>query len=215
MKTRVLLLSGWLVVFSATLGQAKSDEPLFASPDLNPALIEHIDVFVVDPANDVANNHECVAGAQYGNGGVSGAYKALEKRGYNKEKHSRTMFYTAPIKLSEAMLSNPSKEWLQDLANRKYFDRKSKEVPPPGQWIMIITIDELGSRENAVKGPGRATLSIYLYNRDQGTLLWHDQATRQMWGGLMGNVMNKGEIKQDACGWLVWSMIKKLPKHKN
>lgn len=213
MRTWALLLAS-LFAISTTLCQAKSHEPLFASPDFNPALVERIDVFVVDPSNDAANNRECIGGTKFGSvRGGGGADRSLGKRGYNKDGHSRTRFYNAPITLSEAMLSNPSKEWLQDLANQKYF-LKSKEIPPPGQWIMIITIDELGSRENSIKGPGRATLSMYLYDRDQGTLLWHDQATQQMWGGLLGNLMQKGEIKQDACGTSVQLMIQKLPRHK-
>jgi hypothetical protein len=214
MKTRVLLLAVLLVV-STILSQAKSQKPpLFASPDFNPAQIDRVDVFVVDPSNDVANDRECILGAKFGSIRVrGGADPALGKRGYNKGKRRTTQFYTLPITLSDAMLSNPSKDWLQDLANRKYFDRKSNEVPPPGQWIMIITIDELGSRDNSVKGPGRATLSMYFYDRDQGTLLWHDQATEKMCGGLLGNLMEKGDIKQTTCGTLAYAMIMKLPKH--
>lgn len=98
---------------------------------------------------------------------------------------------------------------------KKYLDHKGKEVLPPGRWIMFITIDELGSRENAVKGLGRTSLSMYLYDRDQGTLLWHDQATQEhVWNGLMGNVMMKGQAKQQACADLVFQMVLKLPKHK-
>jgi len=211
MKTWVFLLAG-LVVVSATLSQAKSKNSLFASPDLDPALINRIDVFVVDPSNDAANDRECIGGAKFGTLGVrGGADRALGKRGYNKGGRPRTMFYAAPITLSDAMLSNPTKEWLQDLANRKYFE-KSKEVPSSGRWIMILIIDELGSRENSAKGPGRATLSKYLYDRDEGTLLWHDQSSDQMWGELLGNLMQKGEIKAESCGIVTYSMIMKLPK---
>lgn len=214
MRTWALLLAGLLAI-STTLSQAKSDPPLFASPDFNPALIERIDVFVVDTNNDAADDHECVAGAGPGNGlRHVGTDEALRDRGYNGKKHLGTRFYTAPIPLSDSMLSSPSKEWLQDLSSRKYLDRKSKEMPPPGQWIMVITIDELGSGHNPIKGPGRASLSMYLFDRDQGALLWHDQASTKMWSGVLDNLMRKGDIKRDACGTLAYSMIKKLPKHK-
>ena len=78
----------------------------------------------------------------------------------------------------------------------------------------MVTIDELGSGHNAVKGMGKATLSMYLLDPDQGVLLWHDQTTQEhMWGGLLGNLMQKGDVKQATCGDLVFSMVKKLPKH--
>lgn len=86
-------------------------------------------------------------------------------------------------------------------------------LPGPGRWLMFITLDEVGSGHNAVKGVGKATLSMYLLDRDQGTLLWHDQETDEhMWGGLLGNLMQKGDITQRACGDLVYSMLTKLPK---
>jgi hypothetical protein len=85
-------------------------------------------------------------------------------------------------------------------------------MPAPGRWIMILTIDELGSRENSAKGPSRATESMYLYDRDGGILLWHDQSSDQMWGGLLGNLMQKGEIKAEWCGIVTYSMVMKLPQ---
>lgn len=210
----ILLLSSTLII------QAKSKPPLFASPDFNPKQIDRIDVFVVDPSNDISNNRECIAGAEIGTGmGTTwGAEGALPGRGYNKKvdkiTHTKTRFYAAPIPITDAMLSTPDKSWLQDLASRKYLNSKSKEIPPPGRWIMVITLDALGSGHNSLKGLGKATLSMYLFDRDQGTLLWHDQATDEhMWGGLLGNLMEKGATKQKACGYLVYSMVKKLPKH--
>jgi hypothetical protein len=65
MKMWVFLLAG-LVVVSATLSQAKSQNPLFASPHLDPALVSRIDVFVVDPSNDAANDRERIGGAKSG-----------------------------------------------------------------------------------------------------------------------------------------------------
>lgn len=222
MKPTVLSVVGFLV-FAAIVGEAKSNPPISVSPDFDPTQIQRIDVFVVDLNNDSANNRECILGAEIGrfNGGL-GACRTLDKRGYNKDepvkghgkdKHWGTRVYKAPITLSNAMLSNPSKAWLQDLTDPKYF--QDLKIPPPGRWIMIITLDELGSRENALKGLGGAALSMYLYDRDNGTLLWHDQATKEhMWGGLLGNIWHKGDVKQDACATLTQSMIMKLPKHK-
>lgn len=212
MKTR--LLAAVLFLISTLPCAAKPKPPIFAAPNFNPALVDRIDVFVIDPSNDTTNDRECIGGAKFGGTGPWGADNTLGKRGYNKEKHTRTRFYEAPIPITDTMLSNPSKDWLQDLSNRKYLDSKSKEIPPPGQWIMIITVDELGSRVNAIKGLGRATLSMYLFDRDQGTLLWHDQDSDQMWGGLMGNLMEKGLIKQQSCALVVGRMIHKMPKHK-
>ncbi|HKS80041.1 MAG TPA: hypothetical protein VJR23_00920 [Candidatus Acidoferrales bacterium] len=205
MKSRILLVG--CVLALATLCEAKVKPPLFASPDFNPSLVQRVDVFVVDKLQDEKNDRECVGGARWG------ADMSLGRRGYNKEKHERTQYYNDPIGLTDAMLANPTKDWLQDLANRKY-EIKSKGIPPPGQWIMVITIDELGSRQNAIKGPGRATLSMYLYDRDQGTMLWHDQMSSKMWGGVMGNLIQKGDIKTSFCAEVTQEMILKLPKHK-
>ena len=208
MRTRSLWLVGWVMV-STVLCQGKSKPPLFSSPDFDPAPIKRIDVFVVDQRNDLANDRECMGGVHIG------ADHSLGRRGYNKDSHAQTRFYNAPIPLPDSTLSNPSKEWLQDLANRKYVDGKKKEIPPPGRWIMVITLDEVGSRDNAIKGLGRASLSMYLYDRDEGTSLWHDQATTEhMWGGVLGNVLQKGLIKADTCKLLASSMVLKLPKHK-
>jgi hypothetical protein len=214
MKTTLVVVAA-LWAISVVPCHAKSDPPLFVSPDFNPASIDRVDVFVIDPSHDAANNSECIVGAEVGGVNGGGAQISLAKRGYDKGgRHPDTRFYPAPITPSDTMLSNPSKDWLQTLADQKYYNRKAKEVPPPGRWIMIITIDELGSGENAVKGLGRASLSMYLYDRDQGTLLWHDQAIKEhVWGGLLGNVMMKGATKQQECGMLVFTMIKKLPKH--
>ncbi|HYM78013.1 MAG TPA: hypothetical protein VE377_18705 [Candidatus Dormibacteraeota bacterium] len=212
------LLPACLLIVSATFCQARSREPLFASPDFNPALVDWVSLFVVDLNKDEANNKECIGAAASGQGnGALGALGSLNKRGYSRKGKVRenTRLYVTQPNPSAEMLANPTKEWLQDIANRKYLDHKGKEVPSPERWMMFITIDELGSRQDAIKGLGRATLSMYLYDRDQGTLLWHDQATDEhMWGGLMGNVMQKGMIKADACATLAEIMILKLPKRK-
>lgn len=205
MKSRILLAA--CVLALGTLCEAKSKGPLFSSPAFNPAQVERIDVFVVDLQHDAKNNSECVGGARFG------ASTELLQRGYNKAEHKKTQMYVDPIGLTEEMLMNPSKDWLQDLASRKYFE-KSKEMPPPGQWIMVVTIDELGSRNNSIKGPGRASLSMYLFDRDQGSLLWHDSDSGKMWGGVMGNLLQKGEMKSDECRMLTSVMIHKMPKHK-
>ncbi len=219
MRTGMRFTAQCILLASSTLiSQAKSQPPLFAAPDFNPKQIDRIDVFVVDSTNDNGNHRECIGGAKFGSfNRQSGAQDSLAKRGYNKHldkiTKTKTRFYEAPIPISGEMLTHPDKAWLQDLSSRKYFNAKSKEIPPPGRWIMIITLDELGSGHNAVKGLGKATLSMYLFDRDQGALLWHDQKTDEhMWGGLLGNLMQKGEIKQGACGDVVFSMVMKLPK---
>jgi hypothetical protein len=190
-----------LLALSAMPCRAKSDEPIFASPNFNAAQIDRIDVYVIDPNNDTAHNRECIWGAKMGHMDNGGAQASLAKRGYNKDGHRGvTHFYGTQLALTEAMLTNPSKDWLQQLDDA-------------GRWVMIITIDELGSRGDPVKGLGRAALSLYLYDRDEGTLLWHDHAAKEhMWGGVLGNVMLKGEVKQVACGGLVKNMVMKLPK---
>ena len=222
MKTRALLLAGTLV-FSAALSQAGSHKPLFVSPDFNPALIDRIDVFLPDPGDAASHAGKCIAGVQFGDPLQldGGADWSLLKRGYNshfkdynKVGPRKTLYYTLPIALSDAMLSNPSKEWLQDLANRKYFV-KSKEEPPPGRWIMIITIDELGAGPGTPKGQGRATLSMYLYDREQATLLWHDQETEKLQGSLGESLMGKAWGEQAVCENLTNSMVLNLPKHKD
>ncbi len=210
MKTRALLLAIWFFV-STTPTPAKLKDPIFVSPDFNPALVEQISVFVADLNNDEAHNSKCIYGAEYGalDGGI-GAGKSLRKRGYyRKGDKSVYRYYKAEITPSAAMLANPTREWLQDLAHRKYFDSKGKEVPPPPErWIMFITIDELGSSQS-VKDSGR-TLSMYLYDRDQGTLLWHDQESDK-------NIIfkGKGAMYMDTCATLVEWMVLKLPKRKN
>ncbi|MFZ0818691.1 MAG: hypothetical protein WAM91_01375 [Candidatus Acidiferrales bacterium] len=216
MKTRALALA-ILFVVSATTILAGSDKPLFVSPDFRAELVNPIDVFVADLTNDPANTKECKIGVEIGLfNRANGADITLKNRGYNWEgRRSVTQFYTAKTAPTEAILSNPTKEWLQDLSNQKYFNRKSEPIHPPGRWIMFLTIDEFGSRENAVKGLGGAALSMYLYDRDQGTLLWHDQTSKEhMWAGLMGNIMDKGAEKQATCANLAEKMIRKLPQHK-
>lgn len=221
-RKRSLLVLG-VVALTITLCQAKSKPPLFVSPDFNPKVVDRIDIFVVDLPNDPANDSEYVNGAVYGAPMQSerlSAGGALIDRGYNLQNVKRLNrydkanypVYNAPI--TAEMISNPSKVWLEDLSNRKYFDRKSRERPSPGQWIMVLTIDELGSKTNVIKGPGRASLSMYLFDRDQGTLLWHDHDSESAWGGLLGNVMTKGSNKQYACASAATRMVRKLPKHK-
>jgi hypothetical protein len=115
------------------------------------------------------------------------------------------------------MLSNPTHQWLQDLGdvkNVRHGKNFDLEHVPTGQWTMILVLDDLGSRNNSIKGPGDASMSLYVYDRTQATLLWHDQAEKRMWGGLLGNVMQKGEIKQETCRELASLMVFKLPKHK-
>ena len=215
MKKRPLVLAICFGVMTLA-AMAASKTPIFVSPNFKPELVDQVSVFVVDPKNDVENNKECIGGAEYGTLSSGGAEPSLAKRGYGRHgRASLTRFYSATAVPTEALLANPTKEWLQELSNQKYLDPKGKDVLPPGRWIMFITIDELGSRENVVKGLGRATLSMYLYDRDEGTLLWHDQATREhVWNGLMGNVMSKGDAKRDACATLVFQMVMKMPKHK-
>lgn len=109
------------------------------------------------------------------------------RKGYNKVgRRDDNRFYAAQITPTEAMLSNPTHQWLQDLGDQKNV-RQGKnfvsEHAPTGQWTMILAVDKLGSRDNAVKGLAKASLSVYLYDRTQATLLWHDQAEKNMWGG--------------------------------
>jgi hypothetical protein len=219
MKTRALLLAGMLV-FSAALPQTRHPhKPLFASPDFNPAVVERIDVFLPDPGDAASPIGKCITGAKEGVYNYDGgADWSLLHRGYNshfkdynKVGPRKTLYYTLPITLSDAMLSNPSKDWLQDLANRKYFV-KSKEEPPPGRWIMIITIDAL--EPASPKGKGSATLSMYLYDREQATLLWHDQATDKLQGNLGESLMGKSWGEQMVCEDLTDALVMNLPRHK-
>jgi hypothetical protein len=220
MKTVFLLLAGSLVV-STLPCDAKSKVPLFADPSFNSTLIDRIDIFVIDTSHDdQKNTKECIAGS----GG--GAAISLGNKRYNLNGRKwDTRFYEAQIVPTEAMLSNPSKQWLEDLGNQRRIytgtfwtlkrERDSTlEREPTSQWIMIIAIEEVGSRVSAVKGFGKASLSIYLYDRNQATLLWHDHAEKNIWGGLLGNVIDKGRNKQQGCTELTASMIMKLPKHQ-
>ena len=84
MKKLSLSLSA-LVVVSAIACQAKSAPPLFVDPKFNPAVVDRIDVFVVDPAHDVANDRECMAGVKVGSAGSSRVLGSLARRGYNTE----------------------------------------------------------------------------------------------------------------------------------
>lgn len=218
-----LWISGLLVlVVSVFQCHAKSKAPLFVDPGMNPAMIDRIDVYVIDPTHDENNDLECMGGARFGTA------QLLAQKGYNLggRRRPETKFYEAQITPSEEMLLNPAKQWLHDLGDQQRIvtgsfwtmkrmrDTTLEQGPPTGQWAMIITIDELGSRLNAVKGLGNAALSVYLYDRNQPTLLWHDHAEKPMWGGLLGNVMERGPVKQKTCSELVSSMMVKLPKHR-
>jgi hypothetical protein len=228
MKTGFLLLAGLLVV-SILPCQAKSKAPLFADPSFNSTLIDKIDIFVVDTSHDdQENTKECLDGASFGGPNGGGAVISLFQRGYNLNGRSGdTRFYEAQLVPTEATLSNPTKQWLEDLGNQRrvyklgtFWTLKKRERTytleqvPTSRWIMIITIEEVGSRVSAVKGFGKASLSIYLYDRNQATLLWHDHAEKNIWGGLLGNVVHKGANKAQGCAELTQSMIVKLPKHK-
>jgi hypothetical protein len=228
MKKRGLLLAGSLLVFTFPC-QAKSKPPIFADPSFNPALIDNFDIYVIDPSQDDTHS------SFFGN--VSGKYLimdlqlnaalALSQRGYNLPVKHRppgdqgglpwnrpwpNRFYEAQVIPSEVMLSNPSKQWLQDLGDeRKVFsnavfvvfekqerDHKLERVPT-GRWTMLIIIDALRS-----EGPVKASLSLYLYDRSQATLLWHDHDVHHEWK----------EFGDAGARWaqLLQSMIVKLPK---
>ena len=220
--SRLSWIAAGLLVVSAIPCQAESSPPLFVDPSFDPSKITEFDVYLVDlsvnkeerdsgPALD-QNNRECFGGAW------AGTNFALVKRGYNKVgRRGDKRVYAAKITPSEEMLLNPTHQWLQDLGdvtNVRQGKTFVAEHVPTGQWTMILVLNDLGSRDNAVKGLGKASMSIYLYDRTQATLLWHDQAEKNMWGGLLGNVMQKGEIKQSACQDMATVMIDKLPKHK-
>lgn len=202
-----------LLVLSAVLCEAGRKPPLFVDPSFDPSSIAQFDIYIVDLTNNGQNNHECMTGA------LVGANTALLKRGYNKlGRRGEERLYVAQSVPSEEMLSNPTPQWLQDLGDQKSVGRGKNRVlehVPTSQWIMILALGELGSRANAIKGLGNAALSVYLYDRTQATLLWHDQSEQRMWGGLMGNLLQKGDIKQGTCSDLASLMIYKLPKHKN
>jgi hypothetical protein len=132
MKTRAFLLAS-LLVAAIIPSRAKSRDPIFVSPDFKPALVDQVSVFVVDPSNDVANNKECIGGAEYGTLSGGGAEPTLAKRGYGRHgRATLTRFYQAQTAPSEALLSNPTKEWLQGLANQKISRPQRKGSPAAG-----------------------------------------------------------------------------------
>jgi len=206
------LLVVCLLVVSTVLCEAGNRPPLFVDPNFAASSIAQFDVYFVDLSNNGQNNSECIGGA------LVGTDTALWRRGYNKAgRRNEDRIHAAQTAPTEEMLSNPTHQWLQDLGdvkNMRHGKNSALEHVPTGQWTMILVLDNLGSRNNSIKGPGDAALSLYIYDRTQATLLWHDQAEKRMWGGVLGNVMQKGEIKQGTCNDLASLMVYKLPKHK-
>ena len=77
---------------------------------------------------------------------------------------------------------------------------------------MIITIDQLESQTDPIRGPGVASLSLRVYDREKAILLWHDRDEQHAWGGLLGNLFAKGSAKANNCAMMTGSMVMKLPK---
>lgn len=227
MKKVMLTMTG-LIVLSTVLVAAKSKKPLFVDPTFDPALVDRIDVFVLGhPSNEDDKTYtECIAGASYGGVGImmadagpggGGAEISLSMRGYNNRGRRRdTWFYKPQIIPTEEMLSNPSKGWIEQLGDQRIHGKgKVLEQVPTSQWIMIITIDEMPSEVGRLKSSGNASLSLYLYDRNQPKLLWHDRAEEKMSnkGLLAFTEADNSRARKNVCAKAVGDMILKLPKH--
>ncbi len=209
---RIVCLAVLLLVASTTQSRAQSKTPLFADPSFDSAEVSDIDIYQMNLSGETDKHAECIGGALFA------AENSLYRRGYNKSgRKPEQRFFAALINPTEEMLSNPTKEWLHDLGDITNKKQGKKWVPthvPTSRWTLILALDELGSRDNAIKGLGEASLSIYLYDRTQATLVWKDRAEKKMWGGILGNVIEKGDLKRDTCEQLTSYMVMKLPKHK-
>jgi hypothetical protein len=204
MKTEALLLAGLMVVLAGPC-QAKSRPPLFADPRFDSMVIDGFDLYAVNP-----NRTERIE-AWMLESGLDGAIEGLSLKGYNKWR--MFTFYVPQIMPSEEMLSKPTPQWLQDLGDHQVDRWHTKKRGQTHRWIMIISIDDVPTDANLIKGT--MSSSLYVYDRGDATLLWHDRVERRVNVGVLGNIIEpKGRIKNYEAHTMAAEMAAKLPKRK-
>jgi len=209
MKTEALLLTGLLVVSIAPCQtKSKSKTPIFADPHVDFSLIDTLDLYVVNLTKLKDDGPFNMVGYA-----LLGAEEGLETRKY------KFAMLVPQITPSEAMLSNPTTQWLQDVGDQTNVrHRKEKEFRlehvQTHRWVMIISIDEVPSKpQDLIKGT--MSSSLYLYDRSKATLLWHDHVETLVNAGILGNIIEtKSNIKNNEAKLMATEMVLKLPKHK-
>jgi hypothetical protein len=120
----------------------------------------------------------------------------LEKKNYVAEAGSFAEGAERPV---EEDLKEARPEWIKALG------------PADARWIMVVVLHDVTSRMN-FGSSGNAELSGYLYDREDGSLVWQGKGVGQAGqGGLIGILM-KSTMKGEALGKAASNLINAIPK---
>ena len=117
--------------------------------------------------------------------------------------------YSYSIERDRSLLLNISRDDLE-IPTRDFI----KSLPSENaRWVLVLALDELLT-EGAFSGSSNAEMSGYLFDKENGQLMWRNKELQQLgMGGLMGLVL-KSAMEHDAIMGATNKVLYALPDRK-
>ncbi len=96
-------------------------------------------------------------------------------------------------------LESPAPEWVKKLG------------PADARWVMVVCLDDVTSKMT-FGSTGNAEVSGYLFDKDNGGLIWKGKGVGQAGQGGLAGMMMKGTMKGAALDSALFSLLASVPK---
>lgn len=83
--------------------------------------------------------------------------------------------------------------------------------PAESRWVMVVCLNDLASKMT-FGSTGNAELSAYLYDKQEGALIWQAKGVGQSGQGGLAGMMMKGMMKGEALGMAARNLMRDVPK---
>lgn len=174
--------------------------PDFLDSDFRP---ESVDILVILAVVDLRKDISVEVSAETLEGMIVSSPNALaspspwrfERRGYKNVRFRRNWRLR---NVSQDVLAEPSSEWIRSLGQSG--DR----------WVMVITLEDLSSAKTFGTAV-QSTCSGYLFDKQQGKLVWRHTNTAEAGVGGLTGLAGRGPMERGIPKDCVTGLVRELP----
>jgi hypothetical protein len=122
--------------------------------------------------------------------------KLLKKKNYVAEAPANS---GAASEFVEEDLKEAKPEWVKKLG------------PAEARWVLVVCLGDVTSKMT-FGSTGNAEVSGYLYDKQDGKLIWKEKGVGQAGQGGLAGMMMKGAMKSAALNSAIYNLMSSVPK---
>jgi hypothetical protein len=187
----------FFLFFSASMlllaGCAPTKQAIYLDAGFQPEVINQITLLPVADARIEKKTKENFEGYILGN-----AMRILQKKGYQVRLSDNIGEIS---QITEGDLKSGDSEWIKRLG------------PPDARYVMVVVLVSVGTGFHGFGSSGGAEVAGYLYNKDNGTMVWRDmgRGSVQGQGGFIG-LATKSSLSWNAITVAMKNLLSTIPK---